>query len=57
MLPALCVAAGPLLHALMRRVAAQRTLLGYLLALSLAMCAMTLNGSLSASEWAHLLAA
>ena len=57
MLPALCVAAAPLLHALMRRVAVQRTLLGYLLVLSLATCAMALTGLLGASEWAHRLAA
>jgi 4-amino-4-deoxy-L-arabinose transferase-like glycosyltransferase len=57
MLPALCVAAAPLLPALMRRVAVQRTLLGYLLALSLAMCAMALTGLLGVSEWAHRLAA
>jgi 4-amino-4-deoxy-L-arabinose transferase-like glycosyltransferase len=57
MLPALCVAAAPLLPVLMRRVAVQRTLLGYLLALSLAMCAMALTGLLGASEWAHRLAA
>lgn len=57
MLPALCVAAAPLLQALMRRVAVQRTLLSYLLVLSLAMCAMALAGLLGASEWAHRLAA
>ncbi len=57
MLPALCVAAAPLLQALMRRVAVQRTLLSYLLVLSLAMCAMALTGLLGASEWAHRLAA
>lgn len=57
MLPALCVAAAPLLHALMQRAGVQRTLLGYLLALALAMCAMALSGLLGASEWAHRLAA
>ncbi|KAF1709619.1 ArnT family glycosyltransferase [Pseudoxanthomonas sacheonensis] len=57
MLPALCVAAAPLLHALMRRAGVQRILLGYLLALALAMCAMALSGLLGASEWAHRLAA
>jgi len=57
MLPALCVAAAPLLPGLMRRVGVQRTLLVYLLALSLAMCAMALSGLLGFSEWAHRLAA
>lgn len=57
MLPALCVAVAPLLHALMRRVAVQRTLLGYLLALSLATCTLALTGLLGVSEWAHRLAA
>ncbi|HEX7802475.1 MAG TPA: glycosyltransferase family 39 protein [Pseudoxanthomonas sp.] len=57
MLPALCVAAAPLTQGLMRRVGVQRTLLGYLLALSLAMCAMALSGLLGMSEWAHRLAA
>lgn len=57
MLPALCVAAAPLLPGLMRRVGVQRTLLAYLLALSLAMCAMALSGLLGFSEWAHRLAA
>lgn len=57
MLPALCVAAAPLMQALMRRVGVQRTLLAYLLALSLAMCGMGLSGLLGASEWAHRLAA
>lgn len=57
MLPALCVAAAPLMQGLMRRVGVQRTLLAYLLALSLAMCAMALSGLLGMSEWAHRLAA
>lgn len=56
MLPALCVAAAPLMQGLMRRVGVQRTLFGYLLALSLAMCAMALSGLLGMSEWAHRLA-
>ena len=56
MLPALCVAAAPLLQGLMRRVGVQRTLLGYLLVLSLAMCVMALGGLLGMSEWAHRLA-
>lgn len=55
-LPALCVAAAPLLHGLMRRAGVQRTLLGYLLALSLAMCGLALSGLLGMSEWAHRLA-
>ncbi|WP_425500926.1 ArnT family glycosyltransferase [Pseudoxanthomonas gei] len=57
MLPALCVAAGVLLPGLMKRVGVQRTLLAYLLALSLGMGAMALSGLLGASEWAHRLAA
>lgn len=55
-LPALCVAAAPLLHGLMRRAGVQRTLLGYLLALSLTMCGLALFGLLGMSEWAHRLA-
>jgi 4-amino-4-deoxy-L-arabinose transferase-like glycosyltransferase len=57
MLPALCVAAAPLLYGLMRRVGVRRTLLGYLLVVSLAACAMALSGLLGMSEWAHRLAA
>jgi 4-amino-4-deoxy-L-arabinose transferase-like glycosyltransferase len=56
-LPALCVAAAPLLHGLMRGIGVRRTLLGYLLVLSLAACAMALSGLLGVSEWAHRLAA
>jgi 4-amino-4-deoxy-L-arabinose transferase-like glycosyltransferase len=56
MLPALCVAAAPLLRTLMMRAGVQRTLLGYLLVLSLAMSAMALSGLTGASEWAHRLA-
>ena len=56
MLPALCVAAAPLMQGLMRRVGVQRTLLGYLLALSLATCGLALSGLLGMSEWAHRLA-
>jgi 4-amino-4-deoxy-L-arabinose transferase-like glycosyltransferase len=57
MLPALCVAAAPVLHGLMRRIGVRRTLLGYLLVVSLAACAMALSGLLGMSEWAHRLAA
>lgn len=57
MLPALCVAAAPLMQGLMRRADVQRTLLGYLLALSLATCGLALSGLLGVSEWAHRLAA
>ncbi|HYM85976.1 MAG TPA: glycosyltransferase family 39 protein [Pseudoxanthomonas sp.] len=56
MLPALCVAAAPLLQGLVRRTGVQRTLLGYLLALSLAMLVLALSALLGASEWAHRLA-
>ena len=44
MLPALCVAAAPLLPGLLKRVGVQRTLLGYLLVLSLGMCALAVAG-------------
>ena len=57
MLPALCVAAGALLPGLVKRVGVQRTLLAYLLALSLGTGAMALLGLTGASEWAHRLAA
>ncbi|MET0719044.1 MAG: glycosyltransferase family 39 protein [Pseudoxanthomonas sp.] len=57
MLPALCVAAAPLLFGLMRRPGVQRALVGYLLVLALAMCGLALSGLLGASEWAHRLAA
>ena len=57
MLPALCVAAGALLPGLMKRVGVQRVLFAYVLALSLAMCAMATAGLMGASEWAHRLAA
>ncbi|MET0654799.1 MAG: glycosyltransferase family 39 protein [Pseudoxanthomonas sp.] len=57
MLPALCVAAAPLLFGLMRRPGVQRALIGYLSVLTLAMCGLALSGLLGASEWAHRLAA
>ncbi|MET0814615.1 MAG: glycosyltransferase family 39 protein [Pseudoxanthomonas sp.] len=57
MLPALCVAAAPLLFGLMRRPGVQRALIGYLSVLALAMCGLALSGLLGASEWAHRLAA
>ncbi|MET0581252.1 MAG: glycosyltransferase family 39 protein [Pseudoxanthomonas sp.] len=57
MLPALCVAASPLLFGLMRRPGVQRALIGYLSVLTLAMCGLALSGLLGASEWAHRLAA
>ena len=57
MLPALCLAAAPLLPGLLRRRGVQYVLLGYLLALSLAMAALAASGLSGASEWAHRLAA
>ncbi|RYZ73520.1 MAG: glycosyltransferase family 39 protein [Lysobacteraceae bacterium] len=57
MLPALCVAAGALLPGLLRRAWVQRTLLGYLLALSITLGALALAGLLDASDWAGKLAA
>lgn len=56
MLPALCVAAGPLLYALMQRIAVRRTLLVYLLVLATAACVLSLSGLAEASQWAHRLA-
>lgn len=56
MLPALCVAAGALLPGLLRRAWVQRTLLAYLLALSITLGALALAGLLDASDWAGKLA-
>lgn len=56
-LPALCVAAAPLLGGLLRRIAVRRTLLVYLLALALAACALALSALTGTSDWAQRLAA
>lgn len=55
-LPAVCIAAAPLLHALMRRVAVRWTLLGYLLALALVAVGLALSALVGGGEWAHRLA-
>lgn len=57
MLPALCMAAGALLPGLLKRVGVQRTLVAYLLALSLGMGTLAAMGLMGTSEWAHKLAA
>ncbi|HEY5971381.1 MAG TPA: glycosyltransferase family 39 protein [Pseudoxanthomonas sp.] len=56
-LPVLCVAAAPLLHGLLQRIAVRRTLLVYLLALALAACAFALSALTGTSDWAQRLAA
>lgn len=56
-LPALCIAAAPLLPALLRRVAVRWTLLTYLLVLAAATLGLSLTGLGGTSEWAHRLAA
>jgi 4-amino-4-deoxy-L-arabinose transferase-like glycosyltransferase len=57
MLPALCVAAAPLLGGLLRRAAVRWTLMAYLLLLAAAMSAMSIAGLAGASDWAQRLAA
>ena len=56
MLPALCVAAAPLLLALMQRVAVRRTLFAYLLVLALMACVLAVSALLGSTTWAHRLA-
>lgn len=56
MLPALCVAAAPLLPALMQRIAVRRTLFAYLLLLALMACLLSVSALLGSSAWAHRLA-
>lgn len=57
MLPALCVAAAPLLPGLLRRAGVRRTLMGYLLVIALLACASSLSALAGWSGWAHSLAA
>lgn len=57
MLPALCVAAGSLLPALLQRIAVRRTLTAYLLAMALVCCALALTALAGGSGWAAKLAA
>ena len=57
MLPALCVAAAPLLPGLLRRAGVRRVLCGYLLCLGLAACLFPLAALAGWSPWAHTLAA
>lgn len=52
-LPALCVAAAPLLQGLMRRRAVRWTLLSYLIALALLATGASLAAMAGASEWAQ----
>ena len=56
MLPALCVAAAPLLHALLQRVAVRRTLFAYLLVLAATTSLLSITALTGTSEWAHRLA-
>ena len=55
-LPMVCVAAAPLLHGLLQRVAVRRTLFAYLLVLGLVFAGLALSALLGSSEWAHRLA-
>jgi 4-amino-4-deoxy-L-arabinose transferase-like glycosyltransferase len=57
MLPILCVAAAPLLHALLQRVAVRRMLFAYLLVLGIAFTGLGLSALTETSQWAHALAA
>lgn len=56
MLPALCVAAAPLLPALLQRRGVQWTLLGYVAVFSLVLAALGASGSTGISGWAQKLA-
>lgn len=56
MLPALCIAAAPLLAGLMRRKGVRRALAGYTLVLALVACALSLAALAGWSDWAHRLA-
>ena len=57
MLPALCVAAGPLLPALLRRRAVRRVLVGWLALVALAALALGLQAWLGPPDWLAALAA
>ena len=56
MLPALCVAAAPLLPALMQRIAVRRTLFAYLLVLGSIACVLSMTALTGSTTWAHRLA-
>ena len=56
MLPALCVAAAPLLPGLLQRLAVRRTLAGYLLVMGLAACIFSIAAMSGWSGWAMNLA-
>lgn len=56
MLPALCVAAAPLLPGLLKRAGVRRVLEGYLLVVALMACAMSLAALAGWSDWADTLA-
>ena len=51
------MAAAPLLHGLLRRIAVRRTLFVYLLVLGLAFTGLAVSALTGSSEWAHKLAA
>lgn len=55
-LPALCVAAGPLLAGLLRRRAVRNLLFAYLCALAIAACALSIVALTGSHGWAHRLA-
>ena len=56
MLPALCVAAAPLLPALMQRIVVRRVLFAYLLVLTSVACALAVSALTGSTTWAHRLA-
>ena len=57
MLPALCIAAAPLLPGLMRRACVRWTLFGYVAVLALAPCLLAVSALSGFGGWAHRLAA
>ena len=56
MLPVLCVAAAPLLPALMQRIVVRRVLFAYLLVLASVACALAVSALTGSTTWAHRLA-
>ena len=56
MLPALCVAAAPLLPALMQRIVVRRVLFAYLLVLASVACVLSVSALTGSTTWAHRLA-
>ncbi|MEP6907970.1 MAG: glycosyltransferase family 39 protein, partial [Pseudoxanthomonas sp.] len=56
MLPALCIAAAPLLPGLMRRAGVRRMLFGYLAVLPVAACVLSIMALSGLGGWAHRLA-